>query len=48
MTQSSTISVERLTPNICTITFANPPVNLIVPETIARLHEVAKELSDDA
>ncbi len=48
MTQFSTISVERLTPNICKITFANPPVNLIVPETISRLHEVVKDLSDDA
>jgi enoyl-CoA hydratase/carnithine racemase len=48
MTQPSTISVERLTPNICKITFANPPVNLMVPETISRLHEVVKELSEDA
>jgi len=48
MTQPSTISVERLTPNIATIIFANPPVNLMVPETIARLHEVVKDLSDDA
>ena len=48
MTQPSTISLERLTPNICKITFANPPVNLMVPETVSRLHEVVKELSEDA
>jgi len=48
MTQPSTISLERLTPNICKITFANPPVNLIIPETVSRLHEVVKELSEDA
>lgn len=48
MTQTSTISLERPTPRICKITFSNPPVNLIVPETVSRLHEVVKELSEDA
>lgn len=48
MTQLNTISVERLTPKICKITFANPPANLIVPETVSRLHEVVKELSEDS
>ena len=48
MTQPSTISVERLTPHICKIKFANPPVNLIVPETVSRLHEVVRELSEEA
>jgi enoyl-CoA hydratase/carnithine racemase len=48
MTQTSTISLERLTPKICKIKFSNPPVNLIVPETVSRLHEVVRELSDDA
>ncbi len=47
MRQSSTVSVERPTPKICKIKFANPPVNLIVPETVSRLHEVVKELSED-
>jgi enoyl-CoA hydratase/carnithine racemase len=47
MTQTSTISLERPTPRICKITFSNPPVNLIVPETVSRLHEVVKELSED-
>jgi enoyl-CoA hydratase/carnithine racemase len=48
MTQTSTISLERATPKICKVIFSNPPVNLIVPETVARLHEVVKELSEDA
>ena len=47
MTQPSTISLERPTPKICKITFSNPPVNLIVPETVSRLHDVVKELSED-
>jgi enoyl-CoA hydratase/carnithine racemase len=46
--EPSTIGVERLMPNIYKVIFANPPVNLIVPETVARLHEVVKELSEDA
>ncbi|WP_406213789.1 enoyl-CoA hydratase/isomerase family protein [Streptomyces canus] len=47
MTQPSTISVERLTPGIRKITFSNPPVNLIVGETVSRLVEVVTELSED-
>ncbi|WP_406129243.1 enoyl-CoA hydratase/isomerase family protein [Streptomyces canus] len=47
MTQPSTISVERLTPGIRKITFSNPPVNLIVGETVSRLLEVVTELSED-
>lgn len=47
MTQPSTISVERLTPRIRQITFSNPPVNLIVGETVSRLVEVVTELSED-
>ena len=47
MTQPSTIRIERLTPTICKITFANPPANLIVPETVSRLHEVIEEMSED-
>jgi hypothetical protein len=31
MTQPTTISIERLTPEICKFTFSNPPANLIVP-----------------
>ena len=43
MTQTSTISLERPTPGICKIKVSNPPANLIVPETVSRLHEVVKE-----
>src|SRR5437773_11514227 len=47
MKNASTITVERVTPKIVKITFANPPVNLIIPETVTRLHEVVKELCED-
>jgi len=47
MKNASTITVERVTPKIVKIKFANPPVNLIVPETVTRLHEVVKELGED-
>ncbi len=46
MTEDSTIILERLTPKICKITFSNPPVNLLVLETVSRLHEVVTEMSD--
>jgi enoyl-CoA hydratase/carnithine racemase len=47
MTQPSTISLERPTPRIATITFSNAPANLIVPETVIRLHEIVAALSED-
>ena len=47
MKNASTITVERVTPKIVKIEFANPPVNLIIPETVTRLHEVVKELCED-
>jgi len=47
MTQASTISVERISSKIRKVIFTNPPVNLIVPETVLRLHEVVKELNAD-
>jgi len=47
MTQPSTISIVRLTPKVCEIKFSNPPTNLIVPETVTRLHEVVKALCED-
>ena len=37
MTQPSKISVERPTLKICGVKFANPSVNLIVPETFFQL-----------
>jgi enoyl-CoA hydratase/carnithine racemase len=47
MKNASTITVERVTPKTVKIKFANPPVNLIIPETVTRLHEVVKELCED-
>ncbi len=47
MKNVSTITVEQVTPKIVKIKFANPPVNLIIPETVTRLHEVVKELCED-
>lgn len=47
MTQPGTIAMERLTPRICRITFSNPPANLIVPDTVSRLHEVVTQMSED-
>ncbi|HEY6429440.1 MAG TPA: hypothetical protein VIX84_19620, partial [Acidimicrobiales bacterium] len=47
MSQPSTISCERPAPKIATITFSNPPLNLVVGETVTRLHELVAELSDD-
>lgn len=45
--QSSTISVESLSPAIAKVHFSNAPVNLIVPETVVSLNEAIKELSKD-
>ena len=45
--QQSTIHYERTSPQIAKITFANPPVNLIVGETVLRLIEIVTELATD-
>jgi hypothetical protein len=42
------ISLQRPTVRLRRITFSNPPVDLIVPEAVSRLHDVVKELSEDA
>jgi enoyl-CoA hydratase/carnithine racemase len=47
MNQPSTITLERPTPQIASITFSNPPANLIVGETVTRLHETTVELGED-
>src|SRR5579872_938599 len=47
MSQPSTISIERPTAKIATITFSNPPANLITGETVTRLHQLVAELGDD-
>jgi enoyl-CoA hydratase/carnithine racemase len=47
MSQPSTISLERTTPKIATITFSNPPVNLVTGETVTRLRDLVAELGGD-
>ena len=47
MTEQSTIRYERTSPQVARITFDNPPVNLIVGETVLRLAEIVDELADD-
>jgi enoyl-CoA hydratase/carnithine racemase len=47
MTEQSTLSLERTSPQIAKITFSNPPVNLIVGETVRRLAEIVAELGVD-
>ena len=47
MSQPGTISLERPAPKIATITFSNPPVNLVTGETVTRLHELVVELGGD-
>ena len=47
MTAQSTLSLERPSPQIAKITFSNPPVNLIVGETVRRLAEIVAELDVD-
>ena len=47
MTEQSTLSLERTSPQIAKITFSNPPVNLIAGETVRRLAEIVAELGAD-
>jgi enoyl-CoA hydratase/carnithine racemase len=47
MTEQSTIHCEGTSPQVAKITFANPPVNLIVGETVLRLTEIVDELATD-
>ena len=46
MSEQSTIHYERTSPQIAKITFANPPVNLIVGETVLRLIEIVDRIGD--
>ena len=47
MSEQSTIHYERISPRVAKITFANPPVNLIVGESVLRLTEIVEELATD-
>jgi len=43
----STIGVVTISPAIRQVVFANPPLNLIVPETLSSLNQVVKDLGKD-
>jgi enoyl-CoA hydratase/carnithine racemase len=47
MSEQSTIHFERTSPQVAKITFANPPVNLIVGESVLRLTEIVEKLATD-
>jgi enoyl-CoA hydratase/carnithine racemase len=47
MSQSSTIRLERTTPQTARITFTNPPINLVLSETVVALHEIVRGLDND-
>ena len=47
MSQPSTIRLERTTPRTARITFANPPANLVIPETNVTLHDIVAGLEAD-
>lgn len=44
---TGTITLQRTSPQVARITFANPPVNLIVGETVVRLTEIVQQLATD-
>ncbi|WP_431816566.1 enoyl-CoA hydratase/isomerase family protein [Gordonia jacobaea] len=43
----SSVSLARSAPEIATVTFANPPVNLIDPQTVSALHATIDQLGAD-
>ncbi len=47
MSEQSTIHYERSSPQVARSAFANPPVNLIVGETVLRLTEIVGKLDTD-
>ncbi|WP_322755363.1 hypothetical protein [Frankia sp. Cas3] len=47
MNESSTVVFERPTPKIATITFSNPPANVVLAETAVRLYEIVRELETE-
>ena len=47
MTKLAPIRTQRTSPQVARITFDNPPVNLIVGETVLRLAAIIDELADD-
>jgi enoyl-CoA hydratase/carnithine racemase len=47
MNQHNTFRVERTTPRVARVIFANPPVNLVVPTSIGRLHDIISGFEKD-
>jgi enoyl-CoA hydratase/carnithine racemase len=47
MSPSSTIHLEHTSPQTARITFANPPVNVVVSETVVALHKIVRDLDND-
>jgi len=47
MSTNKLIHIERVNEEIARVVFANPPVNLISPDTVTELHEVVTELNND-
>jgi enoyl-CoA hydratase/carnithine racemase len=48
MSTSSTVILDRPSPKVVTITFHNPPANVVAAETAVRLHEIVTELENDS
>ncbi len=48
MSASSTVILDRQNPKVVTITFSNPPANVVTAETALRLHEIVSELESDS
>ncbi|MFJ2759378.1 enoyl-CoA hydratase/isomerase family protein [Nocardioides sp. NPDC087217] len=47
MSTPSSVAVDRPSPKVVTITFSNPPVNVVTAETALRLHEIVTGLEND-
>ena len=48
MSNQSTVTLERNSPRLATITFSNPPVNVIIVETVARLGAILGQFEQDS
>ncbi len=47
MSETSTVTLERTSPRTARVRFSNPPVNLVIPETVVALHRIIGELDAD-
>lgn len=48
MSTPSTVILDRPSPRVATITFHNPPANVVAAETAVRLREIVTDLESDA